>query len=152
MAKGKRTRQNEAEFTERQRSVFELIKEGLSYRAIGARLNVSHETVRRDAAFSLKNARKENADLAQSWVAIELARLDALHETIWQKALAADPIYIDRALKIAERRARLLGLDKPVKNDLTINLKEMSDEQLEQLVAAASNQDTDGGIGESGGG
>jgi hypothetical protein len=42
---------------------------------------------------------------------LELERLDALWRGIWPAACAGDPKALDRALRIQERRAKLLGLD-----------------------------------------
>jgi hypothetical protein len=62
--------------------------------------------------------------------ALEVQRLDALLLAVWpmamgrraqrdQPAVLPDPTMIDRALKILERRARLLGLDMPVQHELS---------------------------------
>jgi hypothetical protein len=42
---------------------------------------------------------------------LEEARLDDLQEGIWDKALAGDSRAVEVALKVLERRAKLLGLD-----------------------------------------
>jgi hypothetical protein len=46
---------------------------------------------------------------------LEVARLDALHVAVWPAALAGDLPAVDRALRITEQRARLLGLNAPVR-------------------------------------
>ena len=48
---------------------------------------------------------------------LEGARLDALMATLWPLATRRSPdmTAIDRLLRIAERRAKLFGLDMPVK-------------------------------------
>lgn len=57
---------------------------------------------------------KHNRELSQNVAAyrvIELMRLDKLHASRWAKALAGDDAALDRIMKIAERRAKILGLD-----------------------------------------
>jgi len=44
---------------------------------------------------------------------IELQRLDALLAGIWAKAARGNVAAIDRALRISERRCKLLGVDAP---------------------------------------
>jgi hypothetical protein len=49
---------------------------------------------------------------------VELARLDRLHKAVWQRAISGDIPAIETVLRLMERRARLLGLDAPVRVDL----------------------------------
>ncbi|MBP8128480.1 MAG: helix-turn-helix domain-containing protein [Candidatus Hydrogenedentes bacterium] len=46
---------------------------------------------------------------------LELDRLDALHEALWPSAKSGNTQAIFAALRIMERRAKLLGLDAPTK-------------------------------------
>lgn len=48
----------------------------------------------------------------------ELARLDRLHKAVWTRATQGELPAIETALKIMARRARLLGLDQPVRVNL----------------------------------
>ena len=45
-------------------------------------------------------------------VGLELRRLDALLRGMYKRAVAGNLFALDRALKIQERRAKSLGLDK----------------------------------------
>ena len=45
--------------------------------------------------------------------ALEIERLDKLHGALWPVAMKGDLAAVASILKIAERRARLLGLDAP---------------------------------------
>ena len=48
---------------------------------------------------------------------LEAARLDAMLLPLWRRVQQGDERAVDRALKIMERRARLLGLDAPSKSE-----------------------------------
>jgi hypothetical protein len=50
---------------------------------------------------------------------MEVARLDQMLLGLWPKAIKGDTWAVDRVLKIMERRAALLGLDAPVKRELS---------------------------------
>lgn len=50
---------------------------------------------------------------------MELARTDALHKAYWDRALAGDHKAFLNIMRVMERRAALLGLDKPQKVAMT---------------------------------
>jgi hypothetical protein len=58
---------------------------------------------------------------AAELIILERSRLDALLMAVWGQAVKGNQGAIDRALRIMERRARLLGLDAPVRTDVTVN-------------------------------
>jgi hypothetical protein len=78
----------------------------------------------------LKKTLQEPADEVRR---LEIERLDNLLESIWQYRMKPD--YLDRILKIMERRAKLLGLDAPTKQDVTSN-----GEMLKIVVQYADSQ------------
>lgn len=49
---------------------------------------------------------------------LEVARLDALLESLWATAIAGDLRAVDRVLAVMTRRASLLGLDAPQRVDI----------------------------------
>jgi hypothetical protein len=57
--------------------------------------------------------------MAEDVKQMQLARLDKMLTAIWKQVTSGNLQSIDRALKLEERRARLLGLDAPAKADLT---------------------------------
>jgi hypothetical protein len=61
---------------------------------------------------ALKATLQEPADELRK---MELERLDRLLLAVWGQAAKGNQGGIDRALKIMERRAKLLGLDAPTK-------------------------------------
>jgi hypothetical protein len=88
---------------------------GLSYRRIGERLGVSHDTVARDLAAALSELQQTNAAEAQALRELELCRLDKMSRVAWRLTRKDDPglqlFALDRLLRISERRCKLLGLD-----------------------------------------
>jgi hypothetical protein len=56
---------------------------------------------------------------AESLRTLELDRLDRAQRQIWPAVLQGNLGAVDRLLKIMERRAKLKGLDAPVKSELT---------------------------------
>jgi hypothetical protein len=82
---------------------------------------------------------------ASAVLRLELQRLDVLHKTLWKQAKGGDLKAIDRLLKIAERRAALLGLDikrHEVKVDQTyeVNVSARIDEYANELDRLAAQQ------------
>lgn len=63
---------------------------------------------------ALKKTLQEPADEVRM---LEVERLDALLSGLW--ARKNTPEVTDRILRIMERRAKLLGLDSPVRSDVT---------------------------------
>jgi len=49
---------------------------------------------------------------------LECQRLDELQCALWPQAKEGNPAAIDRVLRIMERRARLMGLDMPVRQEV----------------------------------
>ena len=86
--------------------------EGCSYAEIGKALGVTTQAAWKRVSSGLDELVTDAAEVA---LAFELARLDSLQLAIWPQATSGDCRAIDRVLRIMERRAKLLGLDSPVK-------------------------------------
>lgn len=115
---GNRTSAAKARSIERQVLALDLRRRGLSYPAIAAQLGIGKSQAHRLVAAGLEGARAQIAASSTDLKAEELSRLDGMLEGIWRKARRGDVQAIDRVLKIGERRARLLGLDAPVRTAL----------------------------------
>lgn len=98
------------EIAERQKAALALALKGLTRREIGEQLGVSHSTIVQDIKAALRDIPKEEADTLR---AKESARLDKLQAAVWDRALDGYLYAVDRAVKIIDRRAKLLGLDAP---------------------------------------
>jgi hypothetical protein len=116
---------------DREVAALRLRQAGLTFDQIARRLGYANRSgawhaVRAGLAATLQ----EPADELRG---LELARLDALHEALWPKAIAGNLRAVDGVLAIMKRRSRLLGLDAPkaVAGDLHVTLQAM----VEQVAA-----------------
>jgi hypothetical protein len=74
----------------------------------------SHQAASKAIRAALKRTIQEPADELRT---LELSRLDDMLKAIAPHVAAGNLTAIDRALKIMERRAKLIGLDAPAKVD-----------------------------------
>lgn len=75
---------------------------------------------------------------------LELDRLDRMQRAVWGKAMQGDTQAITTALKILDRRARYLGLDAPIRQDIKVDVttKDAIDAEMEKLLAMLDKQET----------
>jgi hypothetical protein len=100
---------------ERRLKALQLRTAGMPYRAIATQLGVSHQQAYEDVQRELKAIAEQSAEEAQAVRQLDLERLDAMTIAIWGQVRAGNLGAIDRALRISERRAKLLGIDAPEK-------------------------------------
>jgi hypothetical protein len=110
------------EIEQRRQQVAYLLGQRATRAEIARSLSVSRQTIDRDVdalrAYWREQATGEIAEI----VGTELATLDALERRLWSERLRTQPIDprdIETLLKILDRRARILGLDKPRKVEVT---------------------------------
>lgn len=90
---------------------------------LAKRLGVNQSTISRDFAELDVQFRERAAEAIETAKGIDLDRLDAMIAGLWQKATNGDTWAIDRVIKCLERRAGLLGLDAPVKREISGSLE-----------------------------
>ena len=109
---------------ERERLAAELRKRGASLAQIASELEVSvpavHKMLKRVMARQVELADESLAELR----AMEVERIDALLLAVWPKAVGGsgrEPSLgaIDRVIKLSKRRSEILGIDAPLKQDIT---------------------------------
>lgn len=106
---------------ERQIKALELKLKGYSLDEIGKRLGITHAGARALIVTALSRWNEGIQQLADRYRLTELERLEKLHEKWWPHALGEggwgppDVKAAEVVLKIMDRRARLLGLDAPMK-------------------------------------
>lgn len=106
-----------------------LREDGASYRLIATQTEVSERQAWLDVQDALKEITREPAEAV---LTLELARLDNLYVIAYAKARAdQDPQAINSALRVMERRARLIGLDKLQTSDATQAVRTLLDDLLE---------------------
>ncbi|WP_075662445.1 hypothetical protein [Streptomyces acidiscabies] len=96
----------------------------------------------RDVRTALAGRRAELNDDVDELRALEADRLDRLFFVAYKKAVRdQDLAAIDRTLRIMERRARLLGLDMPVRTELSgpdggpVQVENVTVDELDALIA-----------------
>lgn len=106
-------REQQLQASERRKQALQLRLAGASYDEIASRLGYSDRgSAWRSVMAALKATLQEPADELRK---LELERLDRLLLGVWGQAAKGNQGAVDRALRIMERRAKLLGLDAPTK-------------------------------------
>ena len=126
---------------ERRTQYVNLRKAGYTHEHIAAQFGVTRQAVCQGIQKALQAQQAESVgDLR----ALENERLDDLLRAIYQTAVQGDHGAIDRILRIMERRAKLWGLDAPVRQELSgpeggpVAFEEVSlsdDERAERIAA-----------------
>jgi hypothetical protein len=112
---------------ERRSQALELRKRGLSYRRIrdamrlvdGVSPRYGESSARDDVFAELTRLRDKNLERAEQLRTLEATRLDALLDAVWEQALSGNLKAVQGVLKISARRARLEGLDMPIKTEIS---------------------------------
>jgi len=128
----------------------------VTFAEIAAELGIPQSTARTDYERALAERTAETERLAAHIRGAELAKLDVMEAAAWKVLRARHvtvshgklilgedgtpllddgPVLqaIDRLVRIAERRSRLLGLDAPVRTKIEVT--DALDAEIEQLVA-----------------
>jgi len=137
---------------ERMQLVLNMRLQGKSYRTIAAELNVSVTRAYRIADKAFANLCLETQEKTEKVRQQEIARQDYMLSCLWERIEQGDTKAVDSALKIQERRAKLLGLDAPTKVDQTssdgsmspqptVDASRLSDEALEEILKARQCDD-----------
>jgi len=107
----------EEQIAARRVQALNLRKAGASYRAIAQQLGVDVSTAWSDVQAELGALRALATTAAEDVRALELQRLDALTAGLFVKATqqGGDARAVMALVRVSDRRAKLLGLDAPVK-------------------------------------
>jgi hypothetical protein len=140
---------------ENRRKALQLRLAGLTFEEISDTMGLGN----RGAAYalvrdSLEETRREIREDADRYVAEEVTRIERLIRAIWTKAIGnpgtgTDPDLkaIDRMEKLMARKAKLLGLDAPVRAELSgpggapIEVSDATDRLVDRLVAIRNARD-----------
>lgn len=110
----RRGRAGEVErIAERRVRALELRKSDSSYRRIAEALAVDTHTAWPDVASELELIREKTVEQAQELRALEVERLDAMVSGLWPQIRAGSRPAVLAAVRVSERRSKLLGLDEP---------------------------------------
>ena len=96
---------------EKDQKALELRQEGHSYESISEQLGYSTRSASYKAV--MRRLRDMDRPAVSMLRELEVQRLDAMLYAVWNDVLQGDAGAVSTALKISERRSRLLGLDAP---------------------------------------
>lgn len=123
----------------------------------------SRQAASKDMIRALEEHREEEAAAVSAYRQQENERLDTLLEAVWEKATRPSPVFnkerevvgeeidvraVETVLKLMDRRAKLNGLDMPVKSELSgpdggpLRLGAVTGAELDLLISAAGDPDT----------
>lgn len=140
-----RTTADDHELAERTKKALQLRLAGAAYRDIAKVVGVSHGTVHDDVQRALRDIPKREADDLR---AVEVERLDALQKAVWDDAMDGDLQAVDRAVRIIDRRAKMLGLDAPQQVEVSGQDVDLDATVAKILAAAQIAQNGQVGTGE----
>lgn len=112
-----------------------LRRTGLGYEKIGEALGIPTSTAYDSVIRGLEDAIENRREEAEKVRQLEIDRLDELLAACWPKATKPNPALIDRVLRIMERRAKLLGLDAPAKQQVA-DIGSITDKLVQAAEAA----------------
>lgn len=123
-------------------TVLQLKKAGFTLRQISVCLKLPFKKVQKILFTALKKLGRMMAQHTEELFALEMERLEELHRALYPKAMAGDVRSMEQLIRIAERRAKLMGFDAPLKQDITTDIKLSSlspEELLEQARSLGLN-------------
>lgn len=152
MSAANKTNARKAESLAQQKKALELRRMGFGYTEIGEKIGLSKSQAHRLVTAAMAETRAEIENEAADLKAEELSRLDGMLAAVWPDARRGVLGAVDRVLKISERRAKLLGLDAPVKlagptggaivtRQDGIDPKALTNDELAQLEAIVAASD-----------
>jgi len=133
---------------ERDQRAVDMRRAGVSWDAIARALGYSDSGhAHRSFMTYMHNYPKETVEQSRQ---VELDRLDQLQAAIWQQCLASGSSNqhwaIDRMLKISDQRARLLGLNAPVRQEVSVITESAVDTAIRDLQTQLEAQATAAGV------
>jgi hypothetical protein len=120
---------------------------GMDYQTIAERLDyASRGAASKDIHRALEETLEAESAAAATLRELEVQRLDRMQAAAWAKAAKGDLKAIETVLKVIDRRCRLLGLDKPVRTELTgadggpLQVETVDLAELESLIDLLGDQ------------
>lgn len=127
---------------DKERQVLELRRAGATFDDIARTVGYSNssgawQAYNRALERTLVSAGSEELRIA------ELDRLDRLQRATWTKAMQGDVMSINTVLRIMDRRAKYLGLDAPIRQEITVETTDVSliDREIARLIEMMETQD-----------
>jgi hypothetical protein len=122
----------------RRGKAFTMRLQGATFPQIAQQLGYnSRQAAWADYQAALRDAAAEYDDDIADARTFELERLDAIIARAWEFADAGDIKALDVLLRCTDRRAKLLGLDRPVQVELSLDALETEIARLDAVIDAA---------------
>lgn len=138
--------QHGSELTTKERQALELRLAGARFEDIAVRVGYADKSgAQRAVTRALTSTLQPAADELRE---VEASRLDRLLLSVWQQALAGDLKAVDRALRILDQRARLLGLNLPARAELDVTVSPAEEIEVVRRIRewkAARDQEASAG-------
>jgi hypothetical protein len=133
------TNQRMIEAREKHQHALRLRRAGMEYQDIA---RIVGYTDRRSAQRAVQTELDaQGSEDAAAVRTMEASRLDALLFAVWKRAMNGDGWAVRHALEIMERRARMLGLDAPVKQSIEVITDSVLDEEIAELTQKLADRD-----------
>lgn len=120
-----RNQSRKAIAADREKRAMALRLAGATYEQIASELHISLGAAHKAVQSVLDRTRQQCSEQADELRQLEVARLDRMLLLLESQIRTGHLGAIDRALRIQERRAKLLGLDAPVRQETTLANKDM---------------------------
>jgi hypothetical protein len=144
------TKAKKAEVADRRAQAITLRIAGMDWQSIADRLGYnSRGAACQDVTRALEANLKEQSQAVDVLRDVETLRLDRLQAAAWPAAVRGDLKSIETVLKVIDRRVKLLGLDMPVRTELTgagggpLALSTADPDQLAAIIAATGRLEAD---------
>lgn len=139
-----------ANTAERRKKAITLRLAGMDWQSIADQLGYSTRGAAwTDVTRALEANLAEQTQAADTLREVESLRLDRLQAAAWPSAVKGDLKAIETVLKVIDRRAKLHGLDHPVRTEVTgadggpLAVSTADPDRLAALIAATSRLETD---------
>lgn len=123
---------------------------GMDYQTIAERLDYADRgAASKDVHRALEANLEAESVAAATLRELEVQRLDRMQAAAWAKAAKGDLKAIETVLKVIDRRARLLGLDRPARTEITgadggpLQVEAVDLAELERLITLTTGTAAD---------
>lgn len=119
----------------RRKTALALRCEGFTFAQIGEELGITKQSAHEGVQKELRAVAAERKSLAENQLDFELAQIDTVIRGMSPAAAKGDARAGMVILKAQERRAKLLGLDAPEKHEHLVDVRKLSDAELDAEIA-----------------
>jgi hypothetical protein len=112
---------------------------------IAQQLHVSPRTIEKDVEIVRQEWRSERVNAYEKYMAEDLQRLAALEKAMWVKAMEGSHLAVDRVLAIIVQRGKLLGLEAPIRAEVTVLTEQTVDDAIRRLQDELEQRRAGGG-------